>query len=62
MPRVCRLSPQTNAQNFRNVKVISYGYIGQSEGVRTFFCSSLDFGRKTDVMTVKESTYPPFAQ
>ena len=63
MPRVYRLSPQTNAQNFRNLKVKSYGYTEQSEGVKTFFfCSSLDLGRKTDVMTVKESTYPPFVQ
>ena len=37
MPRVCRFSPQTNAQNFRNVKVIGYGYNEQSEGVKTFF-------------------------
>ena len=29
--------PQTNAQNFRGVKVIGYAYKGQSEGVKTFF-------------------------
>ena len=47
MPRVCRLSPQTNAQNFRNVKVIGYGYNGQSEGVKTFlFAFHLTLGGK----------------
>ena len=37
-------------------------YKGQSEGVKTFFCSSLEFGRKTDVMTFEELTCPSFAQ
>ena len=39
MPRIYRFSPQTNAQNFRNVKVIGYGYKGQSEGVKAIFFS-----------------------